>query len=71
LPFIDVGLFKDRAVAMGKPHCNRSIRTFLVMPSLPSSTLHGILVMFLLPCPSVANLPLVFDSVVKPSHCAE
>jgi len=31
LPFIDVGLFKDRAVAMGKPHCNRSIRTFLVI----------------------------------------
>ena len=30
-PFIDVGLFKERAVAMGKPHCNRSIRTFLVI----------------------------------------
>jgi len=31
LPFIDVGMFKVRAVAMGKPHCNRSIRTFLVV----------------------------------------
>ena len=26
--FIDVGVFEDRAVAMGKPHCNRSICTF-------------------------------------------
>jgi hypothetical protein len=26
-----LGMFKDRAVAMGKPHCNRSIRTFLVI----------------------------------------
>jgi len=50
LPFIDAGLIKERAVAMGKPHCNRSIRTFLVMPSLPWSTLHGILFLFLLPC---------------------
>ena len=24
-PLIDVGLFKDRGVAMGKPHCNSSI----------------------------------------------
>jgi hypothetical protein len=24
-PLIDVGLFKDRVVAMGKPHCNYSI----------------------------------------------
>jgi hypothetical protein len=24
-PLIDVGLFKDRVVAMGKPHCNSSI----------------------------------------------
>jgi hypothetical protein len=31
LPFIDAGLIKERAVAMGKPHCNRSIRTFLVI----------------------------------------
>ena len=28
LLFIDVGVFEDRAVAMGKPHCNRSICTF-------------------------------------------
>ena len=27
-PFIDVGMLKDKAVAMGKPHCNRSIQTF-------------------------------------------
>jgi len=26
--FIDAGVFEDRAVAMGKPHCNRSICTF-------------------------------------------
>jgi hypothetical protein len=26
-----LGLFKERAVAMGKPHCNRSISTFLVI----------------------------------------
>ena len=26
-----LSLIKDRAVAMGKPHCNRSIRTFLVI----------------------------------------
>ena len=26
-----LGMFKDKAVAMGKPHCNRSIRTFLVI----------------------------------------
>jgi len=25
---IDVGLIKDRVVAMGKPHCNSSIWTF-------------------------------------------
>jgi len=31
LLLIDVGMFKDRAVAMGKPHCNRSIRTLLVI----------------------------------------
>jgi len=24
-PLIDMGLFKDRGVAMGKPHCNSSI----------------------------------------------
>jgi hypothetical protein len=23
-----MGLFKDRGVAVGKPHCNSSIRTF-------------------------------------------
>ena len=28
LPFIDAGVFEDRAIAMGKPHCNRSICTF-------------------------------------------
>jgi hypothetical protein len=27
--FIDAGVFEDRAVAMGKPHCNRSIYTFV------------------------------------------
>ena len=26
--FIDVGVFKDRVVAMGKPHCNHSNCTF-------------------------------------------
>jgi len=26
-----LGIFKERAVAMGKPHCNRSISTFLVI----------------------------------------
>jgi hypothetical protein len=26
--FIDVSVFEDRAVAMGKPHSNRSICTF-------------------------------------------
>ncbi len=27
-PLIDMGLFKDRVVAMGKPHCNYSICNF-------------------------------------------
>jgi len=27
-PLIDMGLFKDRGVAMGKPHCNSSICNF-------------------------------------------
>jgi hypothetical protein len=41
LPFIWVSLFKDRGVAMGKPHCNSSIWTFrsctyrwLLLPTL-------------------------------------
>ena len=41
-----LGLFKDRAVAMGKPHCNRSIRTFLVIKIVRD---------FILVLPSVAN----------------
>ena len=73
LPFIDAGLIKERTVAMGKPHCNRSIRTFwfcnhafvnlardsmLVLPSVKFRVLPWLM------------LPLVFDSVAKPSHCA-
>jgi hypothetical protein len=47
--FIDVGMFKERAVAMGKPHCNRSICTLLVLHPQPSSTLRRILLLFFLP----------------------
>ncbi len=28
--FIDAGVFEDRAVAMGQPHCNRYICTFIL-----------------------------------------
>jgi len=47
--FIDEGLIKDRAVAMGKPHCNRSICTLLVLHPRPWSTSRGILFLFFLP----------------------
>jgi len=48
-----LGLFKDRAVAMGKPHCNRSIRTFLVIKIVRD---------FILVLPSVANASAYFCS---------
>ena len=46
-PFIDMSLFKDRVVAMGKPHCNSSICNFC--------SINCVSLFRVFPCSSVAN----------------
>ena len=66
------GHVKDRAVAMGKPHCNRSIRTFLVIKIVRDFILVLPSVKFrVLPWPMLYLILALFPSVAKPIRFAK